>query len=172
MIKKIIYLIIIIISIISIPLLLNEKEIITKTIYKININQKQIPIGKLYISKININNDIYSKKSDRNNIEENITILKESISPEKKDSIMILAAHSGTGSIAYFERLDELIINDEVILQYNNKEYRYEVTDIYEEKKNGYIHIKESNKKQLVLTTCSPNKKDKQLIVICTEKES
>ena len=85
---------------------------------------------------------------------------------------MIIAAHSGEGKIAYFEELDKLRINDEITLIYNNKKYTYQVNEIWEEKKNGYININRENKKQLVLTTCSPTKKDYQLVVNSIEKES
>lgn len=39
---------------------------------------------------------------------------------------------------------------------------------VWEEDKTGYIHVSKSNKKQLVLTTCSPNNTNKQLIVNST----
>ena len=101
-----------------------------------------------------------------------VKILEESTSPINNDSIMILAAHSGTGRIAYFENLDELNINDTIILIYNNKSYYYKVNDIFEEKKTGYIHIDKDEKRQLVLTTCHPKKPKYQLIINCIEKES
>ena len=130
------------------------------------VNNNKDNIGSLIINKINLKEDLYNPKSSKNNIEEHVTIINEI------DNTLILAAHSGTGPIAYFERLDELEINDEIILIYNNKKYKYEVKEIWEEKKNGYIHINKETKKQLVLTTCSPNKANYQLIVNCTEKES
>ena len=54
----------------------------------------------------------------------------------------------------------------------NNKQYIYIVKDIWEEPKNGYINVNKENKKQLILTTCSPTNSKKQLIVNCIEKES
>ena len=56
------------------------------------------------------------------------------------------------------------IKKDKITLEYNNEIYAYEVTDIWEEKKNGYIHVNKSKNKQLVLTTCSKNK-NKQLVI-------
>lgn len=84
---------------------------------------------------------------------------------------MFIAAHSGVGKIAYFERLDELEINDEIILKIDNKEYSYIVKNTWEEKKNGYINVNKESKNQLILTTCSPTKAKYQLIVNCTIKE-
>ena len=68
--------------------------------------------------------------------------------------------------------LDKLEINDEIILIIENNKNTYKVKDIWEEKKNGYININKENKKQLVLTTCSPNKEGYQLVINCIEKES
>jgi sortase (surface protein transpeptidase) len=55
---------------------------------------------------------------------------------------------------------------------FKGKKYTYYVRDIWEEKKNGYINISEEDTKQLILTTCSPNRYGYQLIINCIEKES
>ena len=149
--------------------IINEK----KKFSQITVEKKENDnIGKIIIKKININNSLYKIGSKKNNIEENITILDESIMPDIENSILFIAAHSGTGNIAYFNDLDKLEKKDEIIIVYNNKKYYYIVKDIWEERKNGYININKENKKQLVLTTCSPNKKNYQLIINCIEKES
>lgn len=168
MLKKIIILIIII-EILLIPLIItsNHKQIIIKKTYTLNIEKKELPIAKIIIDKININEEIYHIDSDKNNIEQHVTILKGSNYPD----ILILAAHSGTGKIAYFERLDELNINDEILIHYKNDKNKYIVKKIWEEKKNGKIHI-DNDKNQLILTTCSPKHKGYQLIISCTKKES
>lgn len=129
-------------------------------------------IGELIISKINLNKQLYKKESKKNNVDENITILEESIEPSQENSIMFLAAHSGTGKIAYFEDLDELKRNDEIILKYKNKTYYYQVDEIWEMKKTGTIIVPKKENKQLILTTCSPTKENYQLIIDCTIKES
>ena len=103
----------------------------------------------------------------QNTIEQHVTILKGSNYP----NLLILAAHSGKGDIAYFEKLDELTINDEVFIQYRNDKKTYIVKEIWEEKKNGKIHI-DNNTNQLILTTCSPKHKNYQLIISCIKKES
>ena len=128
-------------------------------------------IGKLIINKINLKQDLYKIESKKNNIEENVAIMKESNYPNISNGILILAAHSGTGKIAYFEELDNLELKDNIIIRYKNKKYIYQITKIWEQKKNGYIKIKKENKKQLILTTCSPKKKNTQLIINCIEKE-
>ena len=128
-------------------------------------------IGELIINKINLKQDLYKIESKKNNIEENVTIIKESNYPDIANGILILAAHSGTGKIAYFEELDNLELKDNIIIKYNNRKYIYRITKIQEQEKNGYIKIKKENKKQLILTTCSPKKKNTQLIINCIEKE-
>ena len=87
----------------------------------------------LIIKKINLKEKIYNLNDKRNNIEEHVTILKESIMPDKENSILFIAAHSGTGKIAYFERLDKLKEGDEIVLIYNKKYIKYYVKDIWEE---------------------------------------
>lgn len=140
----------------------NQKEITNQN------NQNQI--GELIINKIKLNEPLFKVSSKENTIEQHVTILKESVFPTSKDSIIFIAAHSGTGKIAYFEDLDELKENDKIILHLNNKTYIYFVKDIYEEKKNGYINVTKEPVNQLILTTCSPKKKNYQLIVNCISK--
>ena len=129
-------------------------------------------IGKIIIDKININKKLYSINNSKNNIEENITILKESIEPNNNESIIFLAAHSGYGEKAFFKDLDKLEQNDKVILSYENIDYLYIVKDKWETNKDGDIEVPKENKKQLILTTCSTKDKHKQLIINCIEKES
>ena len=139
---------------------------------EIEFKKKKEEIGYITISRINLNRPLYPINSKENTIEKNISILKESIMPDQANSILILAAHSGTGKIAYFEELDQLRIKDEIIINYHNKTYIYLVKDIWEEKKNGFININKESEKQLVLTTCSPKKENTQLIINCILKES
>ena len=135
-------------------------------------SKKEEQIATLKIKKIDLNQPLYNKNSEKNNVEENITILEESIMPEEDNSIIFLAAHSGTGPKAYFDDLDQLEINDPIELIYQNKTLLYYVTDIWEEDKNGYIHINKTNNNQLILTTCSPTNSKKQLIISSTEKNT
>lgn len=152
-------------------------DIINKTIStaannfeKINQTKEEDIYFKLIINKLKINSPVYSLNSKNNNVEKNITILKGSTKPDDENSLIILAAHSGSGHIAYFKDLNKLELNDEIIINYNNINYHYIIKDIFESKKNGYINIGKIYQKQLVLTTCSPNKKDYQLTIISSLK--
>ncbi len=137
-----------------------------------DIKNKEETIGKLTIKKLFLEKDLYDINNIKNNVEENVTILKGSISPDKDNSIMFLAAHSGTGKQAFFKNLNLLEKNDVVELIYKEKKYLYIVENKWETKKDGNIEVPKYNKKQLILTTCSPNNEDKQLIINCTIKES
>ncbi len=150
-----------------------KKEITISNKTKIiKIETEEEPIGYIKIVKISLEKPLYDKDSKKNNIEENITILKESKYTDEENSILFIAAHSGTGEIAYFNRLDELQIQDEVVINIHNHTYTYQIKDIYEQPKDGYIRGKKEEQKQLVLTTCCPHKDNCQLIINCIEKES
>lgn len=140
-------------------------------IFSFSTNEEK-PIGNLIIEKLNLDENIYELGSPKNNVEEHVTILNGSTYPDIDRSTLILAAHSGVGKIAYFEELDNLKVNDTIDLVFKGKKYTYYVRDIWEEKKNGYINISEEDTKQLILTTCSPNRYGYQLIINCIEKES
>ena len=170
MIKKICFIVLILTLYCIVCYEIYEKNIeITKKQIIPNITTKEImekdQIGYLKIDKINLYQPLYDKESEKNNIEQHITILKESKMPEEDNSILFLAAHSGTGKIAYFENLDKLKIGDKIQITYHNKTYYYQISSIWEENKTGYIHINQTNKKQLILTTCSPKKENKQLVI-------
>lgn len=131
---------------------------------------KEIPIGKLIIKKININENLYSIDSPQNNIEQHVTILSPSKEPTTKNSTIFIAAHSGAGKIAYFKNLDKLTQNDQITLIYKNITYTYIVKNIWEDKKTGSITVPKENTNQLILTTCSPTKENYQLIINCIAK--
>ena len=160
--------------------LLNLKEEKTKIIAKdINTNIKfkkpsliedvkkeksQDLLGTISIEKINLlNKPIYNVYSEENNIEKNITILKES-NRSKENSIIFLAAHSGIGEYAYFKNIHKLKLSDTIKIIIKNNEYKYKISNIYEQIKNGYIKINKKYQNELILTTCSENE-DNQLII-------
>lgn len=146
---------------------LNPKKVI-KNITKDN------SIGNLKINKISLNKKLYPINSKENNIEKNITILPGSIEPSNENSIMFIAAHSGTGKKALFKELHKVQEKDAIILEYKNIKYTYIIKNIWETKKIGTISVPKENINQLILTTCSIKDKDNQLIInsILIKKES
>ena len=137
----------------------------TNTSYINTVSKKENDeiIGTLTIDKLNLSKNIYNINSSHNNVEENVTILNDDI------NLIVLAAHSGPGYIAFFNNLDKLELNDTVNLTYNNKNLVYKVTNIEEQPKDGTIEINKTDKQRLILTTCSKKDKTKQLVVT-TEK--
>ena len=123
-------------------------------------------VAVLRIPKINLKRGLVDRNSKYNNIKYNIMIHKESDTPDKEASNVILVAHSGTAGVAYFRNVDKLSLNDEIYLDYNNKTYSYKITNIYDIEKTGIAPIrKETTKSTITLITCRHNT-NKQIVVI------
>ena len=137
-----------------------ERNTNTSYISTVNKDVNDEIIGTLTIDKLNLSKNIYNINSSHNNVEENVTILNDDI------NLIVLAAHSGHGYIAFFNDLDKLELNDTVNLTYNNKNLVYKVINIEEQPKDGTIEINKTDKQRLILTTCSKKDKTKQLVVI------
>ena len=117
-----------------------------------NINDTN---GIIEIPKINLKEQLPNINSTDNDVNKNIYILKESIFPlEGKNSHIILAAHSGYNKIAYFKRLPELVIGDNVYLYYNSKKYLYQITTFFEIEKTGKLIYKTKSNDDITLITC------------------
>lgn len=125
-------------------------------------------IAILKIPKINLERGIVAKDSKYNNVDRNIQILKESSYPDEDKGNVILAAHSGTGRIAFFKDLDKLEIGDEAIILYKDKTYIYKVKEIETADKTGKITVtKDKDVTALTLITCKPNSETEQIVIIC-----
>ena len=159
------YLIFITLIVIIFLIILSNKKVLKINTYTTQINNINI---KKEIEKIGINKNLYN--DEHNNIEENITIIDDIYDKDLKSNILILAAHSGKSKISYFERLNELKLNDIVYLEYKNKYIKYKVNKILIQNKIGSIKINKTNYNQLILTTCHPNLSNKQLIINLKEE--
>lgn len=127
-------------------------------------------IGRLEIPKIGLDRGFVSKDSKDNNIDKNITIIKESQFPNVKGGNFIIAGHSGTGPLAFFNDLYKLTKGDRVYVHYNNKKYAYKIVNIYTQKKTGKIKLyRNKNKTTLTLITCTNNNKNTQTIYIAEQ---
>ncbi len=112
-------------------------------------------IAVLEIPKLQLIRGLFDIEEDRNNIEENIQILKESDFPNVENGTMILAGHSGIGKSAYFKHLDNLQIGDLIFLYYQGVKYVYQLSSRYEIEKTGYFQVhKNDQKNTLILITC------------------
>lgn len=123
-------------------------------------------IAMIKIPKINLERGLVDRNSYLNNVKYNVQILDNSSMPDEINGNVILAAHSGNGRNAYFKDLDKLSINDEIIIDYNSKTYKYKVINIYDIDKTGKANIiRNKNASTLTLVTCRHNT-NKQIIII------
>lgn len=136
----------------------------------VNNNQnmdKENVVMTLSIPKLNINNKIYSKDSTENNIDKNVQLMSMSDMPDFINGNVILGGHSGTGKLAYFKRLNELVVGDFVVLNYKEKDFVYRIVNSYIDDKDGHIVISRNlNKNSITLFTCNPNDKNNYLVII------
>ena len=124
-------------------------------------------IGYLEIKKINLKQGLVSQKSSYNNIKYNIQFIQTSDYPDKALGNVILAAHSGTGYLAFFKNLYKLKLGDEAKISYKNYIYTYKIVNIYNVPKNGRVQInRDIHKTCLTLITCTHNSKTEQTVYI------
>ena len=145
----------------------NESFISSGNLKKIIVNNgknNEHSIGEIRIPKIGLKRKLYDINSSQNNVDENVTILNGSILPGEGNSIIFLAAHSGNGENAYFDKVKYLDEGDSINLFYNNINYNYEVLKKKEVPKTGHISGIWNYSDEIVLTTCSDTK-GKQLII-------
>ena len=129
---------------------------------------KEKYIGILEIPAIKLKQGLVSPYSRLNNVNKNIEIIKPYHMPNEKGKIMILASHSGTSKVAFFNKLRYLNLNDLVYVYYKDIKYKYQVIDKYQIKKTGHLNLTNDKKDTLlVLITCNPNNLKKQIVVIC-----
>lgn len=154
---------------IQIPMIEKEKEKkenIENTNIKKEINNNHIAI--LEIEKINLKQYLYDINSQKNDVNKNVEIIKGSNLPDILYGNLILAGHSGSGKVAFFNRLNELEVNDIVNVYYKNIKYQYQIYNIYEIEKTGKAEIKRyKDENTLTLITCKVNT-NKQIIIVST----
>ena len=122
-------------------------------------------IAVLEIPSINLKKGLYAIDSKNNNVNKNIEIIDSSDMPDITKGNFILAGHSGTGRIAFFDDLDKLIIDDTIIVYYNNIKYIYQINYIESIVKDGTIEIKREFESMITLTTCNQENKNEQLVI-------
>ena len=125
-------------------------------------------IGYLEIKKINLKQGLVSKNSYYNKVKYNIQMLSPSDYPDKNLGNVILAAHSGTGYLAFFKNLYKLSSGDEAKITYKGYIYTYKIVDIYDVPKTGKVKVnRDIHKSCLTLITCTHgNTKASQTVYI------
>lgn len=124
-------------------------------------------IGFLEIPKINLKAGFLDINSKYNNVDKNVTIIRGSTMPNEENNNLILAAHSGSCSYCYFNKLYKLSKGDKAYISYNGEKQKYEIVNIYEVEKDGTVAIyRDYSKKTLTLITCTRNSDTKQTVYI------
>ena len=131
-------------------------------------NKVEKPLLIIEIPQVNITKKVYYIDSNLNDINKNVKILPQS---NLKDKFIILAAHSGTSSVAYFNKLENLSLNEQIYIYYKNKKNRFIVKKINYIEKTGYLKIEKKLKDTLVLITCSTKFHNKQIIVYAKKND-
>ena len=144
----------------------NEDEVVEDT-KQYNFTYDINYIGYLNIPKINFNKGFTSIEDEFNDVSKNIQILSSSDYPDKDNGNVIIAGHSGNSSVSFFNKLYLLEIGDLAYIKYNNKNYTYQISNIYKVDKTGKVEIKRNkNSKTLTLITCTKDDKLTQTIYI------
>ncbi len=123
-------------------------------------------IAVLEIPKIHLKKGLFAIGDSRNNVDQNIQILKESHFPNEPNGNLILAGHSGIGPSAYFNHLKDLAINDLIYFYYQGVKYTYHLSLSYEMEKTGYFTVP-SEPNTLILITCKMDTQ-KQLVFVAS----
>lgn len=147
-----------------------EKEVIEnneveENVTKVEKDEEYSMVIK--IPKINLYKGLYDIKSKKNNVNNNIEILKESDMPNVSNGNLLLASHNGTSSISFFRNLYQIKNNDLVYIYYKNVEYIYEIVDIYDQNKTGTVTIhRNPNETIIALITCKKGTTNMQVVYI------
>lgn len=120
-------------------------------------------LGRIQIPKINLNRgfvqaDVSSRITRDNCVNKNVCVFSGDGSyPNKNGTHLILGAHNGPASNAYFNRIEELKVGDKAYIKYKGIRYGYKLVEVYEDAKGDEaitFHLNDSNK-QLSLFTCA-----------------
>lgn len=124
-------------------------------------------IGTLEIPKLNFKRGFLNNGDEANNVDKNLFTVNSSTMPDQENNNLIIAAHSGTGPIAFFKDLYKLSLDDEAVVTYKNKKYYYQITNIYNVPKTGVVRIsRDTSKNVLTLITCTFQDKTSQTVYI------
>lgn len=137
---------------------INEENIVTYFKQYNNLgNQLEVKSEYLMvieIPKINLKRGIYNKNDIRNTIEQNVSILNESIKIDNQNSLLILAAHSGNSIYSFFRDLNKINLNDEIFIYYEKQKYIYKISKIYESAKTNSLELPKIEDNKTILITC------------------
>lgn len=143
---------------------------------EISLDKKLFEFG-LYVNKLSVWVPVVSNVDGTNKTAYNKALLsgvahhKNTALPGKKGNIFIFGHSStwnGTGQYAeVFKNLNNLEKNDQIIIYYQNKEYKYSVWQKEVIAADDFSYLEPTKKEQLTLMTCWPVGSNlKRLVVI------
>ena len=148
------------------------QEEVNEKINEIDIEEKQNITYRidytavLEIPSINLRRGVVDCTSGFNSLYYAISVDKSSNYPNEKGNF-ILYAHAGSSSYAFFKKLVNVEINDNVYVYYNGIKYHYIIFDKYDIEKTGKASIVSPNDDNYItLITCNIAKKGYQTILI------
>lgn len=140
---------------------------VEKTTTTKKVDARDAYIGYLEVPDVNIKRGFVSPDSKYNSVGYNVMVIDGSKMPDEKNGNLILAAHRGNSSVSFFDKLYKLKRRAKATITYEGKTYTYELTNTYEESKDGSLTIKRNaNVNTLTLITCTRNNKKTQTIFI------
>ena len=142
---------------IIVPDIVNEEPTTTK----VEDDKLDNYIGYLSVPDANIKRGFVSLDSKYNSVKYNVMLIEGATMPDVEKGNLILAAHRGNSSVSFFDKLLNVSIGSYAYVTYNNRVYKYELKNTYDEPKDGMLTIKRNaDASCLTLITC--NKTDKK----------
>ncbi|MCX4249278.1 MAG: sortase [Bacilli bacterium] len=124
-------------------------------------------IGYLTVPDVDIKRGFVDITSKYNSVSYNVMLIEGSDMPDRENGNLILAAHRGSSSVSFFDKLYKLNDNAKAYITFQGKVYEYELKNRYLEPKDGELMIKRNGDvNTLTLITCTRNDKTTQTIFI------
>ncbi|MDU4848554.1 class D sortase [Clostridium sp.] len=111
-------------------------------------------IGILSIHKLDLNVGI-GEGVDNETLKYSVGHFSDTAMPGQKGNFCVIGHRSYTYG-EFFNRLDEIEENDEIIVEYNGKEFKYKVTEIKVVKPEEISVLNQSEEEEITLITCTP----------------
>lgn len=111
-------------------------------------------IGILSIPKLDLNVGI-GEGVDNETLKYSVGHFSDTAMPGQKGNLCVIGHRSYTYG-EFFNRLDEIEENDEIIVEYNGKEFKYKVTEIKVVKPEEVSVLNQSEEEEITLITCTP----------------
>lgn len=126
----------------------------------------------LEIPSINLKRGVVDCTNGFNSLYYAISVDKNSNYPDTMGNF-ILYAHAGNSSYAFFKKLVDVQINDDIYVYYNGIKYHYIIFERYDIEKTGKATITSpSDKKYITLITCNISKKGYQRVLVGILKDT